>query len=313
MNSRLPSLAILLGAVAGLLWTAAPPSLDFVQLSDTHINAIEGIHPEIAKTTENKKDSEEHLRTALHNLARERNPPAFALITGDLVDAHHYEGRDGADIGGQIDKFLRIVDGSRVPVMPVLGNHDLTSYKHNGSEKPLASQAVAAESRSAWSRALPAFRGGTYYALRKEVGRTPYLFINLDDGEGVKGDRAYAEAQIRWLKDQLAGYRTGPAIVTMHIPLQQAPYHEEIMAVLDAAPNVVLAIAGHRHSDGVETVNLGSRSITQVRTAALFLSADNVRRFRLLEDRIVVFATGKPSVMETTVALHPMAIPAGAR
>jgi hypothetical protein len=144
------------------------------------------------------------------------------------------------------------------------------------------------------------------------VGRTDYLLVVLDDGEAVNRDRAYAERQIRWLKEQVAGHRSGPVIVTMHIPLQQAPYGAEIRAVLDGAPQVALAIAGHRHTDGVEEVDLGSRKVTQVRTAALFLNAGNVRRFRLLEDRIEVFRTGQPHELEKVVQLAGMAMPATA-
>ena len=101
------------------------------------------------------------------------NPrPAFALITGDLIEGHRFEGASGQDVTGQIEAFARIATASRVPIMPGLGNHDLTSYKASAA-KPAADLSGAGQSRQDWARALPAFRNGVYYSFCRDVGRTP--------------------------------------------------------------------------------------------------------------------------------------------
>jgi hypothetical protein len=55
----------------------------------------------------------------------------------------------------------------------------------------------------------------------------------------------------------------------------------------------------------MDYVDLGSRKLVEVRTAALFMSAGNWRRLRLREDRIEIFATGRKDQLEKTVDASP--------
>jgi 3',5'-cyclic AMP phosphodiesterase CpdA len=298
---------------AGLVWAAQGQSLDFVHITDTHVASIDGVHPDILTTLSSKRQAGDNLAAALRNIGG-GSRPAFVLATGDLLEGYQFEGASGQTVRGQIEAFRALVRLSPVPLMPVLGNHDITGYRPGGEKKAVGDQVVAPDARRAWAAALPPFQEGTYYSFERAVGRTRYLFVVLDDGESPTHGPAFAAAQLDWLKRQLASNGAGPVIVALHVPLalpgQKQAITQGIQEALATSRRVTLTIAGHRHSDAVETVELGERTVTQVRTAALFLGENNWRRFRLLEDRIEVFTTGKPRELAATVALQ-MAAAAG--
>jgi hypothetical protein len=297
-------------AVASLVlatvgWAADSAAVDFVQLSDIHIAKFKTAHPAMAKELEPKKDGVAHFFKALETVRRDV-APAFLLITGDLSDAYGYEGADGRMVYGQFDVFKSIFDRSPIPIYPALGNHDITQYRHTaGKPKSSADQSIAADARSQWRRLIPNFRDGTYYTFRKKAGATDYLFLVLDDGDGPRLNGDFVAAQLAWIKDQVAAHPHESIILAMHIPLLQSDFWPAIKPVLADAPNVVLSIAGHRHTDGIEDVDLGTRKLVQVRTAALYISESNWRRFRLREDRIEIYATGKKDEREKTVDALP--------
>jgi hypothetical protein len=281
---------------------SADPAVDFFQLSDTHLANLDGIHPRLAASLQEKRDSAKHLTGALQHLPTSP-APAFVLITGDLTDAWCYEGPSGQEVSGPRDALRAIFDHSPVPIVPTLGNHDITRYKAPlGNAKPKGDQAVAADARRAWTR-FPQFHDGTYYAYRQAVENTTYIFLILDDGDGFGNNRDFQAGEVAWLKSQLAEHAREPVILAIHIPIEGADFWPAVKPMLARYPNVVLSIAGHKHTDGIDQVDLGTRSLPQIRTAALFISEGNARHFRLREDRIEVFATGKPEELVKTIRL----------
>jgi hypothetical protein len=268
--------ALLLLALASLA-----TALDFVHLTDTHVTDQRGALPAIATARWHLRDSHFNLE---HVLDRFNGPsaPAFLLITGDLIDAYSIEGA-----GPQIDFFRKAVERARTPLFLVLGNHDLTRFGKAGS--PL----VADEARAAWRQAFPVFKDGTYYAFRKQEGRTNYLFLALDNGQSADVNPAYAARQIAWLKEQIAARPRDTVILAMHIPLGRDAFSVLLKEAVAGTPSVVLALAGHRHTNAIEDIDLGARRLTQVRTGGLFLDEANWRLIRLMEDRIEVFAPGQ--------------------
>ena len=76
-----------------------------------------------------KQHASEHLRAALDRFAQDPAPPAFVVITGDLVEGYSLAATKGGMIGAQIETFQKLIDGSRVSLYPTLGNHDLTQYQ----------------------------------------------------------------------------------------------------------------------------------------------------------------------------------------
>ena len=285
------------------LW-CADASLDFVQLSDTHLINPGEIHPALASALQNKKDSAARLPGVLRDLDAHVKP-AFVLITGDLIDGYLYEGTSGQPVRGPMRTLQQILARSPIPIYPTLGNHDITRYHHDPAKTaPAADQLIAAEARAEWARAIPNFSEGTYYAFTKQVGATTYVFLALDDGDGLGRNLDYSAAQVAWVKRQIAAHSADPVILTMHIPLKGANFWDALRPVLAAAPNVALSIVGHRHSDGMEDADLGTCQLPQVRTAAMFSGDNHWRKFRLAEDRIEIFASGKTGEVERVVQLQ---------
>jgi hypothetical protein len=227
------------------------------------------------------------------------------LITGDLIDGYLFEGPAGQPVPGPMEALRQIFERSPMPIYPALGNHDITRYRHElNHTAPAADQLIAADARAAWMVSIPNFSEGTYYTFSKQVGATKYLFLVLDDGDGMKLNAEYSAAQLAWIKRQLRGHTVEQIILAMHIPLAGANFWEGLRPVLAETPNLALAIAGHRHTDGLDEVDLGGRELLQVRTAALFQGENNWRKFRLREDRIQIFATGKTDEMIREVPLQ---------
>ena len=277
--------------------------VEFVHLSDTHVIDSTGFQPRIVEQRAMYGKAVAGLTGYLASL--KANPPAFVLITGDLADGFSFETPTGFR-EGQIELFQRIVAASPVPVYLTLGNHDVQRYRADpAADKPAGDEAAAPEARAAWRAALPRFHDGTYYSFRKQVGNTRYRFLMLDDGSAQ--DKAFAEAQLRWLERQIADSGSDRLIAAMHIPLDQTAYTKAIKETLRKAGNLVLVLAGHRHSDGIEEIDLGDRKVIQVRTAIFATNPANFRCLRLFEDRIEVAATGRRTSLEKTIAVPVMA------
>jgi 3',5'-cyclic AMP phosphodiesterase CpdA len=303
MLSRRTALLAIAAAAAG--WAADAPAVEFAHLSDIHIAKFKTAHPGMAKELDPKKDGVAHFFRALETLRRDV-APSFLLITGDLSDAYGYQGANGQMVYGQFEVFKSIFDRSPIPIFPMLGNHDITQYRvAPGKAKADGDQSIAGDARREWRRLIPNFRESTYYAFHKTAGATDYLFLVLDDGDGPGLNAGYVAEQLAWIKEQIAAHPQGPIVLAMHIPLQGADFWPGLKPVLADAPNVVLSIAGHKHTDGMDYVDLGSRKLVEVRTAALFMSDGNWRKMRLREDRIEIFATGRKDRIEKTVDANP--------
>ncbi len=307
MRSRRELVRLILPLLACGVACAAEAFQDFVHISDTHVMELSAVHPKIRTARQHFNGSSASLPLALKHL----NGAAFVVFTGDLIDSYSFDGATAEVVYGQIDVFKSIYTASPLPVFAALGNHDVQRYRLQADKPaPRGDQSVSADARRAWTEALSCFRDGTYYSFRKQVGATEYAFLVLDNGESSTKNPDYAEQQSRWLKQQLAANRERSVILVMHIPLQEDSASGWIRKAILDAENVVLALAGHRHSDAVEEVEVGNRRLIQVRTAAFGVNDKNVRRIRLLENRIEVSATAHPEQLIKTVALL---VPAGAR
>lgn len=279
------------------LW-AAGPYVDFVQVTDTHVNDFGSLTPKQAASMAAKKNANTCLETALKHFGA-APAPGFILITGDLIDAFE----NGRQAPTPVNLLQALLKQSTVPVFPILGNHDLRHYEGDTAKRVVMTD----EARKAWMKALPQFRGGTYYSFRKQVGHTGYLFLLLDDADLTKDNPKFTAAEFAWMKKQIGAHPTDTIIIAMHLPFPMAPIADELKALLAQTPNVALIIAGHRHIDALEQVDAGSHHITQILTAALYRSADNFRRFRLKEDGIEVSETGKPDVIVKTIPVAALA------
>jgi hypothetical protein len=293
--------ALLLCVLLGLP-AVAQPALDFVQITDTHVADFEGVHTGVIVQRLQNQLAATSLRTFLKDLRAA--PPAFLLHTGDAIDAVCLDGPKLEPVCGQIDVFRSIMRESPAPVYLALGNHDIERYRWSGTPpKATGDQSIAAEARREWSRAVPALSERSYYSFRKKVAGTSYRFIVLDNGESGAAGAAFAKAQLEWLQREIDSHRKEWIVLALHVPLGAGAFSDGVKAAAARTDRVVLAIAGHRHSNALEEIDLGTRRLLQVRTASLALNPTNARRFRLLRDRIEISETGQPGTIVKTVSL----------
>jgi predicted MPP superfamily phosphohydrolase len=298
---RKTPLAALLCAAA--LSLSAQDPVTFLHISDTHVSNYTGAHPKLREWRDRNGETVGLLKSFLATTVPEQRP-SFVIASGDLIDAYCLDGASGSPVYGQIELFRSIVEKSPVPFYPGMGNHDIECYRYQqGATAAVGDQSVKAETRQAWRKQFDVLREGTYYSFRKQVGKTVYLFLILDDGENGKSiDLQYREAQMTWVKREMESHPDDPVIFTMHIPLGKNTFTD---ALRTAAANgrPVLALAGHNHRDVLDEVPFGERPLQQVRTAALEKGAGNWRAIRLFADHIEVTETGNPTRMLLNVRL----------
>jgi 3',5'-cyclic AMP phosphodiesterase CpdA len=292
---------ILLGTLAAQPGSAP---VDFLHLSDTHVLDLKGVAPALVKERSHLTDSERRLGAIL---AAPPVPASFALITGDLTDAFRFTNAEGSLVGGQVEAFRRAAAKSRIPLYLTLGNHDVEQYRIGADGvKAAGDQWLAGAARAHWIRSEECFHDGTYYEFTKQVGRTRYVFLMLDDGYVATGAPSHAtvtigDDQIFWLRRRAEANPDAVIILAMHIPIETNPNSQAIRQAVAGVPNVALVLAGHNHRDQIEDLDLGASRAVQVRTASLGLGAENWRRIRLLEDAIEIYVTGSRSTVLRTI------------
>jgi hypothetical protein len=281
---------------------AAEPAVEFIQITDTHVVDLAGVHPALVKERQHFAGAGAALERFLGRLAASPRPD-FLLHTGDIEDAFCFDRARGPAVCRGVEQFRPILGRSPVPVYLALGNHDIQAYRHEeGNPRLVADHSVAPRARREWTEAANCFRDGTYYSFSRQAGRTSYVFLVLDNGERrLAKDSPFSAAQLAWLRRQALAHREATVILVMHVPLGEDAYSAEIKSALAGAGRIALSIAGHRHSNGIERIAAGGRDLPQVRTAAFGYGENNWRRFRLREDRIEVGAPGRASEIEMTV------------
>ncbi len=220
-------------AGAGVLWTvsgglaqsvlasgaqAAPKaqgSLDFVQISDTHVGFDKAANPDTLGT----------FREAVARIKALPTKPAFILHTGDIT---HLSKPDEFDTADQILKDLNL------PVFYTPGEHDTLD---DGNGKLFLDRHGAGTWGTGW-RSFDA-AGVHFIGLVNVVGLNP-------DGRGRLGDE-----QIQWLAKDVAHLSSStPLVVYAHMPLFDA-YAPWGWGTSDAAP----ALAPLRRFGSVTVLN----------------------------------------------------------
>jgi 3',5'-cyclic AMP phosphodiesterase CpdA len=299
--------ACLLLAVFSFGW-AAQPVVDFLHISDTHVVDLREAHPGIVKARgQHAKNGETLARFLQDVVARLR--PSFLVHTGDISDAYCLERPTKGRVCPGVERARPILALSSVPVYLALGNHDIEIYRYSDREQKInTNYSVAGRARKEWARAAASFRNGTYYSFEQQAGRTRYRFLVLDNGERKTAKKSkFSAAQMAWLRKEAAG-PDAALILVLHVPLGEDECSAEIKEALSGSDRVVLALAGHNHSSGIREIPLGNRRVTQVRTGALAVSANNWRRFRLRENGIEIGAVGDADSTDRTIPL-PAAAP----
>ncbi|MBI4894083.1 MAG: metallophosphoesterase [Acidobacteria bacterium] len=290
-----------LGCLLCLLPLPAQDHTDFLQISDTHVANYDGVSASLALQRVQNAFTRSTFSAFLAGIREQ--PPAFVLHTGDAIDAVCFEGAAGSDVCGQIPLFQAAAAKSPVPIYLALGNHDTERYILSGTPpKAAGDHSISAAARRQWRAALPTFQEGTYYAFTRSAGKTSFRFLVLDNGEPGTAGSEYGRQQLAWLNQQIASAREW-VILAFHIPLAADDFSKAVKAAAARNSRVILALAGHRHTNAVEEIDLGARKLLQVRTASLALNPSSYRRFRLRPDRIEIFDPGETNTIARVLEL----------
>lgn len=192
----------------------------FVHLSDTHIMAA----PE---RTQHGVDTAATLARAVAQINALEPPPAFAILTGDLIND---------DEPQSYRRLKMLLAPLRVPVYFALGNHDLR----------LPFRRILLEEE-------PPRPERYFYSFAREG----YRFLVLDSlVEGEVGG-ALGEAQLAWLAEELARHAQAPTLLFVHhppVPIGVPWLDEHVLAdgpalldVLRRHPQVLRVFFGHVH------------------------------------------------------------------
>ena len=280
--------------LALLLCASASAQTDLIHISDSHIIAFAGVHPDLAAARKTNANSLAVLEQFVD--AANRLPKSTIVHTGDIVDAVCFDAAAGPPVYGQIEAVRRTLKRLRHKYHLALGNHDVECYRRDPARpgSALDDQSVATDARRRW-------RHRTYYA----TSIAGYRLIVLDNGHAFEsGGKPFFEQQMKWLARELRKHRQQPAIIALHIPLAVDERSTMVLNVLRDAPQVKLVLCGHRHTDQVEQLTLGQRKLLQVRTAALFRGPGTWRRIRLWPGRIEISATSAPDQILETVSVR---------
>ncbi|MEK7750613.1 MAG: metallophosphoesterase, partial [Acidobacteriota bacterium] len=225
-------IAVLLLAIASLGW-AAGPAVDFIQITDTHVVDLAGVHPALVKAREHFAKTGAAFERYLEGVAKPPRP-AFLLHTGDIADAYCFDRAAGPEVCRGVERSKPILKRSPVPVYLTLGNHDIQAYRHkDGNPRLIADHSVAPRARAEWSKAAKSLRNGTYYSFKRRAGNTSYIFLVLDNGErSLAKDSAFSAGQLAWLKRQVAANPKAALILVMHVPLGDDAYSGELKSAL---------------------------------------------------------------------------------
>jgi len=230
---------------------ADAPSYQFALFSDTHLSTAspgEWMNVKMGNATAPE------LATTLQSLAKEGID--FAVLAGDMTDRGTRE---------DVQVLAGVLEKAPLPVAGCIGNHD--AY-HSSSRPDLLELC---------GRLFPG--GRTDYVIQKP----PLRFIVLDASywrtpEGDFVDRYDAKnargiglrpAQVEWLRKTLTEDTRTPTVVIWHyaftnrrgnsscgykLPGAICLSSQDVLGILEAAPNVVATLCGHAHWNEVNRV-----------------------------------------------------------
>lgn len=288
--------------IAAAAIAAPAQSVEFIQITDTHVMQIEGIHPVLVPQRQANLATASQLEVWLEKLRPA--PPAFIIHTGDMLEAFRYDNAGGRPMEGQIERFLAIRKRSPAPMYLALGNRDVSWYRAaDDRQLVVRDSAVTGEARAAWRRQADCFSSGTWYSFEKRAGAAAYLFAALDNGE--TSDKNFVDRQLSWLRRLLADAKASALVLAVHIPLGENAFGESVKEILAGFEKPVLVLAGHRHTDAVEEMSAAPRRV-QVRTASFTGGKSSSRRIVLTPSGIDVYATNEPDRLLLKVPVSPV-------
>lgn len=309
----------------GLADAKAPlDTLTILQITDTHICNLEGYDSTFVTNRQHYGNGVTALRDFFLTKPHELNADAV-ILTGDNLDFYEAETKSGQLLATQIEQFYPLFASCPVPLLQILGNHDIATYWIDDQldQKSVQSQVNAA--RAAWIRNYPCFRNGTYYSRVYDVGKSRYRFIFLDNAYYLNEqsrDNRLDDLQLDWLNVQLKEAKGDYVLIFMHIYLplgdnngdgvfftrNPAPwptkndFQNGMLKLLNENPNVLAIIVGHGHRNVIEEFTCpANHRILQVETAGFAQDPNNWRLLKFTEKSVMIYQTGT-TVLEKIIS-----------
>jgi len=312
-------LLLVLLTESSLVGKETSDTLTLLHISDTHISFTANYHPLLDSIRAPKNCDPALLDRFLREMPKKVNAD-LVVLTGDMVDFYEAETRDQNDtfLATQIEQFAALVHAAPVPLLMVLGNHDISSYWIREQERSLAAfQLQAQAARAAWIRNLPCFRAGLYYHRTFQVAGTRYHFLFLDNGYALNNGAFLDKAQLDWLDHELSQTGKEPVIFFMHRYLPSLDYNQDRSAFAPAAasvlndstcatgflrlcnehPNIQLFLVGHGHNRKSENIPFpNGHKILQLITGGFINNTNNWRIITCTEEGLHISAPGTDAV-----------------
>jgi len=206
----------------------------FVQMTDVHLDTV--------------SERRALFEQAIEEI--EEIAPAFAMVTGDLVN-----GADGATIS-QAEEWFDAYDDSisqlEMPVYHALGNHDVVG---------IHCEEVSENEPGYNEEMFRHYFGPTYYSF--DWGS--YHCVVLDPNEWVNEDQFYRipDHQLEWLQQDLAHREGKPLLVFFHEPTTSWQNRTEALNLLREHQSMMFS--GHWHFN----VLMNSQGISEQVTGAV--------------------------------------------
>ncbi len=208
------------------------------QLTDTHVVEAE-------YDGELYVDNNARLAMAVERLNSETVMPDVVVATGDLTD-------NGSD--AEMAALADLLQPLRIPLLPLVGNHDRKDTFAQHFEMPWASS-----TNLSWAADVGPLRVLGLDTMVNQPNRQGLALRDVIHGGVFDDERA------DWLADELANAGSGPVVIAMHHPPFDSGIHwmdkngltgqdrfAEVIA--SSAANILRILCGHLHRSIVTTV-----------------------------------------------------------
>lgn len=258
------------------------PPLHFIHITDTHLNAP-------SKEPFLKLDPWGNLRAVLAEVRALPYKPAFVVITGDL--AHEGDAEDYRAIRQGLTEESTTLGA---PILVALGNHDHRDAFNAGYLGQPGSDAA-------------------YYFAQDFDG---LRVIVLDSHWVGSHSGRLDEAQLAWLREQLAAPAPRGTLLCLHHPPHINLYmkdtsrlltNSDALAQVIAGSDVIGILSGHVHMNSMADIQ-GALSVTGQATA-FGLDANETRGMRLID----AWGYNVCIVHEGGLVVQPFEMPASRR
>jgi hypothetical protein len=216
-------------------------------------------------------------RLATGDRARWTLPEGLSLPPGLKLEAGGAS--DGAPPAGLVEQFLAAaLQGTTVAVPPDPGRRELAV-----EEAVARLRTDAAASFRSKPAPVPGLGSGDRLDFVHDLGdRLRVVVLDLASRIGGSAGRV-VPGQVEFLERAISGADRRWIVVAIHQTLRQTVGAEELEAVLDASPRVVLTLAGHTHQNRIRPRETPAGGYWTIETSSLVDWPQQARALRLYE------------------------------